>query len=153
MYLFHLKLSLFHYLLWIAEGGRVNRVTWVTTVFIVIKVIGWRLKNKTSRVTRAPPGDQANHCDRVTRATGVNRVTRVTGVNRMTRVRYPSSYVEYLSHQDFKKVSHVRCFNHFVCVFFFVIVIVFVIMSVLVCMFLFHFSYRSYYLECLYYVQ
>ena len=59
-----------------------------------------------------------------------NRVTRVTGVNRMTRVRYLSSYLEWVSHQDFKNIAYVGFFRHFVCVF--VIVFVFVIAFVFV---------------------
>ena len=35
----------------------------------------------------------------------LNRVTRVTGVNKMTRVRYLSSYLEWVSHQDFKNIA------------------------------------------------
>ena len=44
----------------------------------------------------------------------------------MTRVRYLSSYLEWVSHQDFKNVG---CFRAFVCVFVFVILFVFVFMS------------------------
>ena len=59
----------------------------------------------------------------------VTRVTRVTGVNRMTRVRYLSSYLEWVSHQDFKNIAYVGFFRHFVCVFVFVVVFVFVFVS------------------------
>ena len=50
----------------------------------------------------------------------VTRVTRVTGMNRMTRVRYLSSYLEWVSHQEFKNIAYVGCFRYFVVVFIFV---------------------------------
>ena len=43
------------------------------------------------------------------------------GVNRMTRVRYLSSYLEWLSHQDFKNIAYVGFFKYFVCVLVFVV--------------------------------
>ena len=64
-----------------------------------------------------------------------NRVTRVTGVNRMARVRYLSSYLEWVSHQDFKNIAYVGFFRYFVCVF------VFVVVFVIVFVFVFVFSY------------
>ena len=61
-----------------------------------------------------------------------NRLTRVTGVNRMTKVRYLSSYLEWVSHQDFKNIAYVGFFRHFVCVLDFVIVFVIVFVFVFV---------------------
>ena len=61
-----------------------------------------------------------------------NRVTRVAGVNRMTRVRYLLSYLEWVSHQDFKNIAYVGFFRHFLCVFVFVVVFVIVFVFVFV---------------------
>ena len=51
-------------------------------------------------------------------------------MNRMTRVRYLSSYLEWVSPQDFKDIAYVGFFRHFVCVFVFVSVIVYVFVFV-----------------------
>ena len=50
----------------------------------------------------------------------------------MTRVRYLSSYLEWVSHQDFKNIAYVGFFRHFVCVFVFVVVFVIVFVFVFV---------------------
>ena len=42
-----------------------------------------------------------------------NTLTRVKDMNRMTRV----SYLEWVSHQDFKNITYVGFLSHFVCVF------------------------------------
>ena len=53
-------------------------------------------------------------------------------MNRMTRVTYLSSYLEWVSHQDFKNVAYVGFFRHFLCVFVFVVVFVIVFVFVFV---------------------
>ena len=50
----------------------------------------------------------------------------------MTRVRYLSSYLDWVSHQDFKNIAYVGFFRHFVCVFVFVVVFVIVFVFVFV---------------------
>ena len=52
--------------------------------------------------------------------------------DRVTRVRYLSSYLEWVSHQDFKNIAYVGFFRHFVCVFVFVVVFVIVFVFVFV---------------------
>ena len=52
------------------------------------------------------------------------------GDRRMTRVRYLSSYLDWVSHQDFKNIAYVGFSRHFVCVFVVVFVIVFVFVFV-----------------------
>ena len=61
-----------------------------------------------------------------------NTLTRVKDMNRMTRVTYLSSYLEWVSHQDFKNVAYVGFFRHFLCVFVFVVVFVIVFVFVFV---------------------
>ena len=61
-----------------------------------------------------------------------NTLTRVKDMNRMTRVTYLSSYLEWVSHQDFKNVAYVGFFRHFLCVFVFIIVFVIVFVFVFV---------------------
>ena len=52
----------------------------------------------------------------------VTTVTRVTKVTRVIRLRCLSSYLEWVSHQDLRKIACVGCFRYFV----FVFVVVFV---------------------------
>ena len=61
-----------------------------------------------------------------------NTLSRVKDMNRMTRVTYLSSYLEWVSHQDFKNVAYVGFFRHFLCVFVFVVVFVIVFVFVFV---------------------
>ena len=50
----------------------------------------------------------------------------------MTRLRYLSSNLEWVSHQDFTNIAYVGFFRHFVCVFVFVVVFAIVFVFVFV---------------------